>query len=436
MRKDVGMNFRLATASRVLATAAIATLLAGCGSGQQTVQMPRGTLSPGIPKSLTWQPDPAEGWLSDVASAGTGAGWAVGVTCGQQPCGGSAGEQAMILRWNGTAWSLAASAGPTAPSTVLNGVSTGAHGTAWAVGDECASRCGTASETYQTIIFRWNGSTWTQTPTPGGNAQLYAVTGNPDGTAWAVGYQCTAGCGSTAESDTALVLRWNGTTWSAASDASVKGAYLLDVSSGPGGTAWASGYRCTASCGTTAETDETLIMHWDGRRWSQPPTPSPGVTAALTGVAAAPDGSAWAVGDSCLADCGSLEHQISTLILRWNGTAWTRSASPSPASAAVLSGVSTGPGGTAWAVGHSCVSCHTPAETDKLLILRWNGTAWIETPAPSPRRVVRLSNVASAPGGGAWAVGQSCTAGCGTSQQQTQTLILRWDGRSWQVSAP
>ena len=422
----------------VLAATAAAVLLAGCGSGQPAPQMPSGTLSPGIPKSLLWQPDPAKGWLSGIATATAGTGWAVGVTCGEQSCAGdgSESEQAMILRWNGTRWDLSASAGPTGPSTVLNGVTAGPHGTAWAVGNVCAANCGTGTQTFQTLIFRWDGSSWAETPSPGGNARLYAVTANPDGTAWAVGFQCTAHCGTTAESDAALILHWNGTAWSVAADAGLTNAYLLDVSSGPAGTAWAAGYRCTANCGTTAETDETLILHWNGHHWSRATAPSPGTAAGLAGIAAAPDGTAWAVGDSCATGCGNAEHPISTLILHWNGHTWTRTASPSPALAAGLNGVSAGPNGTAWAVGHSCVNCHTAAEDDRLLILRWDGHAWTQTPFPSPERMVQLSNVASAPNGSAWAVGQSCTAQCGTATQQLQPLILRWNGQAWRVTTP
>jgi hypothetical protein len=40
----------------------------------------------------------------------------------------------------------------------------------------------------------------------------------------------------------------------------------------------------------------TLIEHWDGTTWSQMPSPSPGFSAELLGVASSGNG-IWAVGD-------------------------------------------------------------------------------------------------------------------------------------------
>jgi hypothetical protein len=114
--------------------------------------------------------------------------------------------------------------------------------------------------------------------------------------------------------------------------------------------------------------DRTLILRWDGTTWSRVASPSPGRNAVLNGVSAAPDGTAWAVGDSCMSGCGTASEIDRTLILRWNGTTWSSVASPSPGRIAVLDGVSVAPGGGVWAVGSS--DGHT-------LLLRWNGTAWV-----------------------------------------------------------
>src|SRR6476646_1011317 len=100
---------------------------------------------------------------------------------------------------------------------------------------------------------------------------------------------------------------------------------LLGVSAGPGGSAWVAGDTCASGCGTSSEADRTLILRWDGLSWSQTASPSPGLTAFLYGVSAAPDGSAWAIGST-----GTSSGAGRTLILHWDGAAWSRAASPSP----------------------------------------------------------------------------------------------------------
>ena len=67
--------------------------------------------------------------------------------------------------------------------------------------------------------------------------------------------------------------------------------------------------------------------------------------------------SAWAVGSTASGQ---------TLIVRWNGTAWKRIPSPSPAGS-TLYGVAATSASNAWAVGSA---------GGKTLIERWNGTTW------------------------------------------------------------
>ena len=57
-----------------------------------------------------------------------------------------------------------------------------------------------------------------------------------------------------------------------------------------------------------------LIVHWDGSRWSLTSGPGLAKVAWPDGIAAAPDGSAWAI-----ASCGK-GHNV---VLGWNRTSWT-----------------------------------------------------------------------------------------------------------------
>ena len=61
---------------------------------------------------------------------------------------------------------------------------------------------------------------------------------------------------------------------------------------------------------------KTLILHWNGKSWTQVPSPSPGGGSSLSGVAATSASNAWAVGTT------SSSTAAKTLILRWNGKTW------------------------------------------------------------------------------------------------------------------
>jgi hypothetical protein len=150
----------------------------------------------------------------------------------------------------------------------------------------------------------------------------------PAGTAWAVGYTDSGGVIST------LILRWNGTAWTTVPSPSLAGSWLWDVAATPDGSAWAVG--CTGCTGTGSGTDaRTLILRWNGTAWTRVPSPDPGPGAELYGVTALSGSDAWAVGIA-----GG-----KTLILRWNGQTWSGPAgqvSPAvaPTSSAAPSAVS------------------------------------------------------------------------------------------------
>jgi hypothetical protein len=117
----------------------------------------------------------------------------------------------------------------------------------------------------------------------------------------------------------------------------------------------------------------TLALHWNGTSWSRVASPSPGGGNASTlgAVSARSSSDAWAVGEFQFT---STEDQTKTLALRWNGTSWSRVASPSPGglSGSALGGVSTLSPSDAWAVG-SYTGSNGASVT---LLLHWNGAQW------------------------------------------------------------
>ena len=82
--------------------------------------------------------------------------------------------------------------------------------------------------------------------------------------------------------------------------------------------AWAVGFYCVRGCTSMSETDRTLILHWNGTKWSRAAVPNPAKASNQlidTGARSATD--VWAVGSSLKA------HAQDTLILHWNGTKWS-----------------------------------------------------------------------------------------------------------------
>jgi hypothetical protein len=145
----------------------------------------------------------------------------------------------------------------------------------------------------------------------------------------------------------------------------------------------------------------------------------------LESVAAASPSDAWAAGSS------GASPNVGTLMLHWDGRAWSRITSP-----AVLDGV---PGMVedvmavsatdAWAVGFTGPTRSDSASADKPLMLHWNGTRWSQV-ASLPPVAGGLSGITMS-GHSGWAVGASEVAG------HVQPLILHWDSVTWhRVPAP
>jgi hypothetical protein len=90
---------------------------------------------------------------------------------------------------------------------------------------------------------------------------------------------------------------------------------LSGVAAVSGTNAWAVG-ATYSSGGTDAK---ALVLHWNGRAWSQVPSPGP-KGSALSGVIAVSATDAWAVG-RISSDGGD---KSKTFVLHWNGKSWSR----------------------------------------------------------------------------------------------------------------
>jgi hypothetical protein len=343
--------------------------------------------------------------------------WAVGCyTKGEvgQCLGGSRG---LVLHWDGTAWSKVSSPNPGGIyGGGLAGVSAVSATDAWAVGNYFHHVAG-GTGGFDSLILHWDGTRWMQVPSPnpGGTngTGLYGVSVISETDAWAVGaYNDRLGdCFS-------FVLHWDGTRWARVPSPNPGGTMgctaLNGVSAVSETDAWAVGYY-----GNTAG-QHSLVLHWNGTRWAQVPSPSPYPGSPLAAISAVSATDVWAAG-STFHYTGGVSDTLS-LLLHWNGTRWTQVPSPNPGGNpgyTSFAGVSAVSATDAWATG-----VYTPPGFNRSLslLLHWNGTRWTQVPSPSPNNYAPIPGVSAVSATDAWAVGY--TVGL-------KTVILRWNGTRW-----
>jgi hypothetical protein len=320
--------------------------------------------------------------LLGVAVLSSSNAWAVGTYAAE------AGGRTLVERWNGTAWSVVHSPDPGESGDFLTAVSAVSPASIWAVGQDASPG--------NTLILHWNGTSWRRVTSPGlGTADdyLFGVHVVSANDIWAVG-SYTGG----PPVEKTLILHWNGKTWAQVPSPNPGSTnWLYGVTATSGGSAWAVG--STGSEGAP----RPFILHWDGATWKQVPAPHlQGTDGQLLGVDAISAQDVWAVGD--LSD--SMGEQ--TVILHWNGATWTRTPSPDPGSADAdysLAGLAATSPSNAWAAGSEY-----NGSTYRSLILHWDGTAWTTQASPNPGSGGNLSGIAASSAANAWAVGQFGTA--------------------------
>jgi hypothetical protein len=350
------------------------------------------------------------GEVTGVSAVSPSDAWAVGY----------AGSGNLALHWDGTAWTKEVSPSPGRPGLdLLNGVSALSPSSGgWAVGSYQ-----TASGGNKTLALRWNGATWAQVACPSPEVTdgsfLLGVSAVSPADAWAVGWYYLSG----GESSNTLALHWNGTRWAVAhSPNPVRFSFnvLNGVSALSGSDAWAVGSYQSAT-----GSQRTLILHWNGTGWARVASPDPGGRddSYLSAVSALSPDNAWAAGYDIT---GSGQQ---SLILHWNGARWTQVPSPGPPGGAV-SGLSAVSPSDAWAVG-SYVTNTSGTLVDKTLVLHWNGTAWavVASPDPGGTAGTALLGVSALSPSDVWATGAA-----DSDSLSPRTLILHWNGARWSRS--
>jgi hypothetical protein len=253
--------------------------------------------------------------------------WAVG-----QAAGGG-GTTTLILHWDGSAWTEVASPSPGVTDNQLNGVVSLAADNAWAVG----------GADMDTLVLHWNGTNWSRvaSPSPGGvygASFLNSVSALAANDIWAAGAYQVVGYGET------LVLHWDGSSWTQVPSPSPGVQYddvLKSVAMVSAGDGWAVGSY------TFNNSRRTLTLHWDGASWTQVGSPAGGSgDNVLSGSTAGGPTDVWAVGNYT---SGAAQQ---TMILHWNGSVWTLVPSGNAGTGDNrLYAVAAGPAGEVWAAG-------------------------------------------------------------------------------------
>lgn len=415
--------------------------------------------------------------------------WAAGYLGGDTTGGVQGAATALILHYDGKAWSQMVAPGSADYNYQLNSISALGPNAAWAVGRMYAGANlwvpgltgGPMGDPGEPLILLWDGKNWNRVPAPPTGNSLNGVTVLSPDVAWAVGENAGEG------NSNSIALRWDGKNWSIsdlhAPEPGFKDAPHLDnltsVAALSPNDAWAVGsYNPQLPTQTQAQV-RTMALHWDGVAWSFIPTPYRETTAqyqdginSLYGVSASPSGQVWAVGSF---STGTTSSQ--TLVLRYRpaacstATAGSTPANPSTTAAPPTSPTPTAPNAQAqtptsaanvggecgptwaaldvpaagnfnaisavspndiWAVGSNT---NVPVDT---LAAHWDGTGWTVVPSPNVGTndnilygvsSVRSGAPSSAGSGQAvWGVGSY-----GTGSTGSKPLIIRWDGSAWKV---
>jgi hypothetical protein len=243
---------------------------------------------------------------------------------------------------------------------------------------------------------------------------LNGVAAAADNNAWAVGYSASS------SSPKILMLHWNGSAWSKVASSQLKligsAGDLSGITVVNARDAYAVGYS-----GNPLGTTHTLLLHWNGAAWSTVTSPAPVSGGALTAVTASSKGG-WAVGYYAT---GPSALDYWSLAFRLNGATWSRVSSKT--NDVTFTGVATTSAGTSWATANE-VAMITGG------LAKWSGSRWSWIHSfPVQGMYHALNGIAAGPGGRAFAVGANGNV------PLTPALSMEWTGHAWVkavVSAP
>jgi hypothetical protein len=360
---------------------------------------------------------PADARLNAVSARTAQDAWVVGIFRGSQDDNGGV---MLAEHWNGSVWTQTPTPNVQFSDENLLAVSAASASDVWAVGS--INPIGAASRNPLTAHF--DGATWTIVPNPattgGSKSILDGVVNLGGGNVWAVGRSRTAH---------ALIehLTPNGWTVVPSPDPVLKSgsgfasATLTGISALAPNDIWAVGTYSTVT-GTVLDSF-TLVEHYNGSSWSVVPSPNPaprhplnGARQTLNAVKMVSPTDGWAVGNTFDTASGSFQAN-GGLILHWNGRTWTVDTTAVIASMNVISGISGPSSSDIWAVGER-IDTSGPVPLDRAMTLHRTASGWTAVSTPTGTGDSLLNGVSALSIGEAWAVGST------SDQSTSQSTIL------------
>jgi hypothetical protein len=302
----------------------------------------------------------------------------------------------------------------------------------------------------RTLALNWNGARWSQVPSPNtgaGDNYLEGVAAISHSDVWAVGHYNQArimddnGYWQQAGPAESLILHWDGKAWKSlpAPDLGNVNTRITAISAIAKNDVWASGYYGDNDDPyESGKTDlaRTLVLHWNGTRWSIVPSPDPGPSLnRLRAVSAVSKNNVWVAGDKSGTNHDANNGiDIFPLILHWDGKLWKEAVLPDNTlygNIKTLASIKAFPN-SVLSVGLSGAEGSVSA-----MSYRQSSTHWLNVDVPSPQSPTdaQPDNILTAVGGfsssNAWAVGYYSTEASNLQGSPVKTFILRWDGKLW-----
>jgi len=238
---------------------------------------------------------PVQNELYGIAAAADDDVWAVG-----RSYTFSAGQE-LVIHWNGESWSVVPTPHPGLYGW-LRGILAVSSDDVWAFGESyleitLPGEEGGTGNLQQNLILRWNGTEWSVVPSPNLGPAVNGLFGGsvvaPDDI-WAVGYHLEVF--GVNQLNHPSMLHWDGVEWTPVPVEvhNREQTYLFSVSAFSSEDAFAVGFYDT---GPPQPKILTLIEHWDGLQWKILPSADPHDLDYLYGVAAVFADDVWAVGE-------------------------------------------------------------------------------------------------------------------------------------------
>lgn len=237
--------------------------------------------------------------------------------------------------------------------------------------------------------------------------ELLSVAAISSKDAWAVGYRTVNDASKNPTLHT-LTEHWNGKVWSVVPSVDPANAPVLQsVVALSSQNVWAVGYYLNPKAPDVAAY-QMLVEHWNGKNWSQVPSPSPFASSALTHISAISPNDIWASGVLYTRGAEIFDH--------WNGKSWNVVSPPKhPGNTVIINDLATIATNNVWAIGGFVTA---PVQGHPL-IEHWNGKNWNIITVPQQVGFLRAISVVST--NDIWISGIA--------------VMLHWNGKNWNVVA-